>query len=167
MHISCRKKVHKRKFFHWEGGQKEKRDRLSEDVVQSSSLEIFRTKPDMVLGTLLHFNRGVGGDVKRSRGPSFFILWFYEISLEGPQVCNDLIWVVGCGVPRTAQLRDLYFWMLRFDFNGELSTTQAHTQCSALCNGGQNWKGKSTRTFRWVEINSSKYNKTQKKNQYF
>lgn len=66
MHISCRKKVHKRKFFHWEGGQKEKRDRLSEDVVQSSSLEIFRTKPDTVLGTLLHFNRGVGGDVKRS-----------------------------------------------------------------------------------------------------
>lgn len=64
MHISYREKVHKRKLFHCEGSQKEKRDRLSEDV-QSSLLEIFRTKPDTVLGTLLHFSRGVG-DVKRS-----------------------------------------------------------------------------------------------------
>lgn len=84
MHISVQKKGHKRKLFHSVGSHKGNRDRLSEDVVQSLPLEIFRTKSDTVLGTLILFSRGVGGDLKRS----FFIsaiLWFCEMSLEGSQ----------------------------------------------------------------------------------
>lgn len=110
MHISCRKKVHKRKFFHWEGGQKEKRDRLSEDVVQSSSLEIFRTKPDTVLGTLLHFSRGVGGDVKRSfffqsfcdsmkyhlKDLKSVMTWFEWWAVGCPGLHSSEIYIFGC-----------------------------------------------------------------------
>lgn len=97
MHISVQKEGAQEKTFSLWGQSERKQGQTVWRCCASSSLEIFRTRSDTVLGTLLLLSRGIGGDFKRF----FFIstiLWFCEISLEGPQslVTRFEWWAVGC-----------------------------------------------------------------------
>lgn len=152
-----------RELFHCEGSLEGNRDRLSEDVVQSSSLEIFRTKSDTVLGILLHFSRGVGRDLKRS----FFIsdiLWFYEISLEGFQSLVIWIeqWAVGCPAVHSSEIYVIGYC----DLTSVGSWAPHRHSVLYSVQGGTELKGWKCKEW-WVEINPGKYNQYLKNSAYF
>lgn len=80
-------------------------------------------------GVLLHFSHPV-------------ILWNITWRIS---VCSDLIWVVGCRVPRIPQL---WFMLMDIVILPQWAAEHHTDTHSVLCswNGGQNWKRKSART---------------------